>query len=303
MTYDPTKPKTLLDRVKALAYRPYARYRQLRQEARWSANYVRLREPKTMGPPSWSEPGIMDKVVTDLIRNGFDVHDLYVDIADYEGWLDKVDYRQYVRYSSASTVRNEKTFEHYLSDRLLQLNSDDIYIDIANCYSPVPEIFKQLYGCNVYRQDLVYPNGIRGNVIGGRAENLPLPDSSVSKMALHCSFEHFEGQSDILFIKEADRVLRSGGRLCILPLYLYKNYIISTDPGTIPRGGLPFDDGALVHAIKSGLRHSRWYDVAHLSNRIRDNLGDLRLTLYVIRNLKDIDKVFYCNIAAVFWKP
>lgn len=47
-----------------------------------------------------------------------------------------------------------------------------IYIDIANASCPTPEIYHKLYGCKVYRQDLVFPEGIHGNAIGGDAGSI-----------------------------------------------------------------------------------------------------------------------------------
>jgi hypothetical protein len=74
----------------------------------------------------------------------------------------------------------------------------------------------------VYRQDLSFPEGIVGNVIGGDTADMPVRDAFANKMALHCSFEHFENGSDIGFIREASRVLRNPGKLIIVPLYLFQ---------------------------------------------------------------------------------
>jgi hypothetical protein len=105
-----------------------------------------------------------------------------------------------------------------------------VYIDIANANSPAPEIYSKLARCKTYRQDLIYPEGLHGDVIGGDAAKMPLPNGFASAMALHCSFEYFEGDSDQEFIREESRVFRSGGRLCIVPLYLFPEYAIQTDP-------------------------------------------------------------------------
>jgi hypothetical protein len=47
-------------------------------------------------------------------------------------------------------------------------------------------------------------------------------------------------------------------------------------------------------------RHGRFYDVAHLTTRIRENLGPLRLTLYVVSNEKEMDPSCYMKFVALF---
>ena len=69
-------------------------------------------------------------------------------------------------------------------------------------------------------------------------------------MALHCSFEHFEGRSDIGFIREAERVLRPGGAVCVVPLYLSEEYAIQTDPDVAAPAGVVFEDDATVYCAR-----------------------------------------------------
>lgn len=87
---------------------------------------------------------------------------------------------------------------------------------------------------------MVFLEGIHVNDIGGDAGSMPVEDSFATKMALHFSLEHFEQDPDIRFIKEAIRVLRKGGKWCILPLYLFNRYAIKTDPSVLPRGDISF---------------------------------------------------------------
>src|SRR5262249_19042301 len=136
----------------------------------------------------------------------------------------------------------EKSLEHYIATQLLQLNAQDVYIDIASEHSPVPDIYRRLFAATAYRQDLAYPPGLHADKIGGDAAHMPLPEAFATKMALHCSFEHFEGDSDIGFIRETARVLRPGGAACIVPLYLFEEYAIQIDPVIALPAGVVFDD-------------------------------------------------------------
>ena len=168
-----------------------------------------------------------------LKKNGLNIIDFKINATHYKQYINNEEYHKLQSFYGISGKRNvfyEKSLEHYLASKLLNLSKNDVYIDITNAYSPAPEIYNKLYGCKVYRQDLVFKNGIHGNTIGGDAGNMPEPDGFATRIALHFSFEHFEQDADIELIKEASRVLKKGGKLCILPLYLFEKYAIQTDP-------------------------------------------------------------------------
>ena len=197
----------------------------------------------------------------------------------------------------------EKTLEHYLAAKILSLSKDDIYIDVATNNSPTPEIYQKLYDCQVYKQDKIFPEGIDGNVIGGDAGHIPVKDSFATKMALHDALQCFEEDADIRFIKEASRVLTKGGKLCVLPLYLFTDYAIQTDPATLPKGGINFEPDVTLYCVKGfGCRFNRIYNVPQLVTRILNNLDDLKLSLYVIQNEKEVASSCYIKFVALFEK-
>jgi len=180
-------------------------------------------------------------------------------------------------------------------------SSPESNFDLPN--SPASDIYHRLYGCEVYKQDMSFADGIYDKVIGGDACRMPIEKGFASKMAMHCSFEHFENDSDIRFIREADRVLRKGGKLCILPLYLFNKYVVQTDPTLFSRNKSLFERGAIMYCARGwAQRHSRFYDVAHLASRIRDNMERLELTIYVVKNEKQADPSCYLKFIALFEK-
>jgi hypothetical protein len=250
-----------------------------------------------------SEAGSQD-IQSHLVERGFDVRELTVDLASYHDYLRQA-LPDYKAYGYLGLRNPEKLLEHYVSFQLLQINSTDTYIDIASASSPTPEIARRLYGCTAYHQDMIFPPGIHGDRIGGDAGAMDVPERFASKMALHCSFEHFEGDADIRFTRAASRLLRPGGRLCILPLYLNKRYAIVTDPlWWIMRGKPNFEVGAKIHFVRGYMnRHARFYDVDHLDTRIRQNRGDLTFTIYYVRNQKIVDPACYIKFIALMEKP
>lgn len=114
----------------------------------------------------------------------------------------------------------EKSLEHYLSLLLINPKSKMIGVDIGSCRSVLPTIGRRVYGVQYFEQDLAYPAGVHGDRIGSSADAIPLPDESVDFMTLHCTFEHFENNADVGFVKECARLLKKGGRAVILPLYM-----------------------------------------------------------------------------------
>jgi SAM-dependent methyltransferase len=248
---------------------------------------------------------IQNKIIEELKRNGFNVADFVIDVDDYLNYMTDAEYEKFPHYHKGGRTKDfsEKSLEHYLAAKFLDLSKNDLYIDIANKNSPAPDIYHKLYGCQVYKQDLIFPVGIKQNTIGGDASNLPLTDGFATKMALHCSFEHFEQDSDIRFIKEANRVIRKNGKLCILPLYLFNRYAMQLDPLIVLKNNISLEKDSMFYCtVGYGNRPSRFYDIYHLITRIRDNLTDLKLTIYVVRNGKDISPFCYIKFVALFEK-
>jgi len=264
-----------------------------------------IREPKRIGEVQYTEPKIQLEIINELRNQNFKIEEFIIDIDDYKKYMRDADYKRFPRYIKGINPKYlpEKSLEHYLATKLLFLTENDIYIDIANADSPTVEIYKDLFKCKTYRQDLIYPKGIHGNIIGGSASDLPISNNFATKIALHCSFEHFESNLDILFIKEANRILKTGGKLCILPFYLYNRHVIRTDPASLSRRSIKFDKNAEIYCVKySRERHGRYYDAPQLIKRIRNNLNGLKLTIYVVKNENLVNKLCYIKFIALFEK-
>jgi len=271
----------------------------------WDYYYAALPEPKIKSAIPANNPQVQDEIMKQLRKNGFNIVNFKINKNDYKHYLDNAKYNKFPDYYGGGKGRTftEKSLEHYLAAKLLNLSKDDVYIDIANLNSPTPEIYHKLYGCKTYRQDLIFPKGLHKNIIGGDASSMPVKDGFATKMGLHCSFEHFEQDSDIGFIKEANRVLGKEGKVCILPLYLFNRYAIQTDPVVLPRGGISFESDAILYCAKGYRnRHGRFYDISHLISRIRNNINDLKLTIYIIENEKEIDSSCYVKFIAILEK-
>ena len=268
----------------------------------FDAYYARIREPKKRTAISY-DVATEEKISQRLRQLGIQLEDYEIDVAEYQRYFQAARYREDFPHYFPSNLP-EKSLEHYIAAKLLQFNSHDIYIDIASQCSPVPAIYNRLFGTKVYRQDLDYPPGLNGETIGGDAANIPVPNEFATKMALHCSFEHFEGDSDISFVQEAARILKPGGAVCILPLYLAEEYAIQTDPVISVPQGVKFEDDAVIYCAPGWQnRHGRFYDPEHLIARIANNLNGISLKIYRIKNAQQVDESCYVRFVAMLTKP
>jgi SAM-dependent methyltransferase len=247
-------------------------------------------------------PGAEDRIAGHLSSLGLEVCPYSIDVDDYRRYVRTAGYeREWSAYYPSN--RAEKALEHYLAALLLELGPGDRYIDVGSEASVAPDIYERMFGVEAYRQDRAYAAKLAGRKIGGDAANMPVSAEFATKMALHCSFEHFEGASDIGFIREAERVLRPGGAVCIVPLYVAEEYAIQTDPRIAAFTDVMFETDATVYYAKDwGNRHGRFYDPAHLLSRIAANRGKLLLRVYHIVNAGDVDPSCYVRFALLIRK-
>ena len=163
---------------------------------------------------------------------GFPVIEYVVNIEDYKSWLKEIDYPQNYSVYAETFGENlcKKQFQHYVSLELLGISKDTVVLDVASSASVFPEIVNKKYASVVYRQDIGYKWGLNDYVIGSFASDIPLPDSFIDNITLHCSLEHFEDKEDFNFFKEAYRILKNKGKVCVIPLYMADEYYIMTSP-------------------------------------------------------------------------
>ncbi len=212
-----------------------------------------------------------DRTLDQLKATGLKVSALPVDEAALQAYIDKANYPgQYPRYyANSSHFLKHKIFQHAITCQLAPPEKGQIWMDVASSSSPFAEILMRHEGVVAYRQDLSYPKGVHGLTIGGNAANIPLPDASIDRISLHCSFEHFEGDSDSGFIQEAGRILKPGGIACIVPIYLCDQRHILSNPRYWFERGIPAEADTPVAV--SGIfweSHGRFYDAQSLNARV-----------------------------------
>jgi SAM-dependent methyltransferase len=261
-----------------------------------------IREPKTIGGINNAEPAVIGEIFDAFASGGYPIRRMIVDVDGYMGYAIHAGYKTKYPWYYADNFY-EKSLEHYLAATSLKLAKDEVYVDIASEHSPIPDIYKALYGVTSYRQDIMYEAGIHGDRIGCDACHMPLPDNSVDKLTLTCSLEHFEGDSDSMLIKEIDRILKPGGAAFIVPFYLFNRHAIQTDPLISAVNGVTFDGGAVVYCCKGwNNRHGRFYDYRAFAERIVPYLGSLSPEISFIENVLEVHDSCYCRFALTLIK-
>ena len=224
-----------------------------------------------------------------------------IDINDFKDWC-KEYYEIIDFYKNFGDVSIEKPLEHYITMKFLNLTKNDIFIDIASASSPWANILNNHLGNKAYSQDLVFKDGINGSKIGGDASNMFVCDNFADVLTLHCAFECFQGDSDINFIKETGRVLKKGGRLGIVPLYLDSIYFVKTGPRYDKRKVNIEKEARWIWRDDQWDNEpfSRHYSPEMLKKRIYDNINKLKVEIIHFTNLDEIIKEYpgqriYCN--------
>jgi hypothetical protein len=242
-----------------------------------------------------------ERLVARLEEIGVPLRKTAVDVADFLKWREGHPILVST-YRDHGEVAVEKVLEHYLTMTYLPILAGDRVIDVAAASSPFVGVLTDELRTQAYRLDLSYKPGIHGDQIGGNAGSMPVADGFADVLTLHCAFECFQDPSDVMSIREAARVLRKGGRLGIVPLYLDETYFVKIGPRADKRKIRVEDEARLIwrddgHDSEPFSRH---YSPDSLKQRILDNMGNLECEIVYFTNLEELRNEFpgqriYCD--------
>lgn len=186
-----------------------------------------------------------------LAAGGFSISDTEIDEADFDRYLEKVDYEgrypTYYKHFSDHFLKvgrpaekvKKKLFEQYIAAFLSNPGPGQRTIDVAAAFGPYSHILKTVYGVETaYHQDLnsfdterfPYLGDGEVELVRGNAIDIPVEDNSIDYMYLLNSWEHFQAPSDVGLLLEAQRSLKPGGKLLIIPIKGAAQAFVRTDP-------------------------------------------------------------------------
>lgn len=255
-------------------------------------------------------PMYANPTVDDLTQIESDLARLSIAVADYAPPQDRFQRFQQeawfpVHYHGgrASGVWDEKLLEHWIAGELLDLehwSPDDVYVDIAACNSPWAKVLRERRGLSAYAIDLAPVGAAFANLPYYRSEDATLTnfaDASVRGASLQCAYEMFQGDHDQLLIKELARILRPGGKVIILPLYMHTHYCAYATPEYFGKGYADAEAKEYIRMDCYGVPSSRKYDAHRLKERVLDHIQQAGLSyrLHVLRNKAALGTGIYCH--------
>lgn len=199
-------------------------------------------------------------------------------------------------------VWDEKLLEHWIAAERLGLagyQPEDVYIDAAAGHSPWAKVLRERFGISAVAIDLEVGPAYR-NLPYYRKENATsttFADASVNGVSLQCAYEMFMGDDDTNLLKELARILKPGGKVIIVPLYMDTHYCAYATPEYYGKGNSDNLAKEYVNCAFNGVPSARFYDVNKLRTRVLDpieNLG-MRYQLLALRNKAELGRGIYCH--------
>ncbi len=198
----------------------------------------------------------------------------------------------------------DKWLEHFLSVHFLKPKKGEVMVDAASHWSPFSKIVRKISNVKVYMQDMCFEPGIHGDLIGSDCTHIPLADDSIDLIAVNNSIEHFEENRDSLFLKEAYRLLKPGGRMCIVPLFISTVVVNMADPD-LDLSAVNFDpEAVLVSAQPWKIPFARYYTPETFVERLMKAVPQFDYEIISIRDMNRFDpSLGYWQFVACMRKP
>ena len=248
-------------------------------------------------------PAELAQIEQGLVDLGTELHEYNPSPAEFhafqaQGWFPP-DYHG----GKCSDVWDEKLLEHWIASEslgVMHYGPQDIYVDLAAAASPWAQALRERKNINAYAIDLYEVGQAYGHLEYYRLENATattFADGSVSGASLQCAYEMFMGQDDTKLIEELERILKPGGKVVILPLYMHTHYCAYSTPEYFGKG---YSDPIAKEYVRldcSGVPSSRKYDPLMLKKRVLDPIvaAGLGYKLSVLRNKNQLGKGIYCH--------
>jgi len=196
-------------------------------------------------------------------------------------------------------LMHKKLLEFFTTFSLLDISDEDIYMDAAGgqkSYASGLTAKKIYLQDRIISQDLRFDIGNRVEYIECDAGKITLPNESIDKISCHHSFEHFQYDSDISFIKEVQRLLRLNGKCCIIPIFIANHYAELTDQLTFrkkfdSKSKIIIDPTATLPGGKSCGNYARIYSVEAFRKRVIKNINHSKFKVTIVELRMDGERV------------
>lgn len=223
-----------------------------------------------------------------LTRLGIKVRSFDIKKSEYLPWVEQY-FPAWER--EFASVYHKKLIEFYTTFALLEPGPEDVFLDAAGgmrTYAPRLECRRKIVLDLKISPQLRASAGEGVEYLESDAGQIDLPQESVDKISCHHSFEHFKSDSDTMFIREVQRLLRPGGRCCIIPIFLAQKYSEVTESFSLMRKKLGkkshfiFDPTTTLSGGKLCGSYARVYDLDAFGQRILAHIDSKRFRAKII---------------------
>lgn len=277
--------------------------RTLKNDAQRIVNgwhYWRIRKAPVYCAPTAAELKLIEE---ELLASGVKIVDYAPVCEDLRTFKDLFPFPQDYFDGPTASVWDEKMVEHWIAaERLGLLNwePEDVYIDIAAANSPWVKMLRERCCVDAWAIDSAAMGCNYRNLFSYRTEDATATsfiDQSVKGASLQCAFEMFQGNDDTKLIKELARILKPGGKVVILPLYMHTHYCAYSTPEYYGRGHSDPVAKEYVRLDSFGVPSSRKYSIYELKKRILQPIehNGLGYQLLVLRNKPELGRDIYCH--------
>lgn len=230
------------------------------------------------------------------VKAGLNVKTERVDVAAFTAWYAENDYRvrfpDYVKTYPSEDYLKKKALEHWLTLKYSPA-PDGKAIDVGGSTSPFARLIRS-DKTRCYHLDLPLPHlgnmpGVHGDMIGASADDIPLEDNTIDAIYSHNAVEHFEGPAFFGFFREAARVLKPGGVLCVAPLFVgAKTFAYSSMNAWYKSKRTPTMPRGLDIVIREDIRQPYSFHVsaASVKSEIVDKV-DLDVSIIYFENFRE----------------
>ena len=237
------------------------------------------------------------------------IENLHIDIKDFERFCSNYQFPRDYHGGINSRVWTEKILEHYIAYTLIgleELDSKEIYIDVAACNSPWVKMLKEKDTCDSFAIDLQVPSIYKNlNYYSEMdATKTSFEANSIAGISLQCAYEMFIRDDDIHLIDEIARILKPGGKAVISPLYMHTHYCAYSTYEHFGKGFSHPDATEYINLHAQNIPSSRKYDAIQLKERILGRItnNNLKYKLLAIRNKEEIEEHVYCHFVLLIIK-
>lgn len=231
----------------------------------------------------------LDTIRNQMVADGLNILDAHISGDEFDKFEQELDFGKFYKKKVNKTYER-KIREYWFASNLLDLNhygEDDIYLDVGASTSPWVLYLRERKGIKAFGIDMMeYPNNNKEYYLVQNATQMDFESGTISGISLQSAFCLFEENGDVKFLKECSRILKTGGKLVVSPLYMYSEYISAASAINYGKGFADAEQTEMIRTDSPYIRMSRYYDVKTLNSRILkycEELG-MKYTIHILPN-------------------